>query len=179
MAAPETDDLKIKKYEELYKLSKEAYASEVQRFDASEVKVARYLSLIVVVLGTTGVGAAEFSRIFRQATDAVANAFLISYFLTVVLSTVSGGFFVRAVALQVVRLPPLGDELIAHFDRNNYLDAIYSLGREFQAAAEHLRGETRKKFEIAATGYTLFVGAVALAVISTVTYVVVKALEVK
>jgi hypothetical protein len=171
------DDLKIKKYEELYKLSKEAYTGEIQRFDAAEAKVGRYLSLIVVVLGTTSVGAAEFSRLFRATSSVIGNVFLIAYFFTVVLAVGAGSFFLRALAIQVVPLLPLGSEVIDHFDRNSYLDAVYSLSREFQRAAAQVRAETNEKFRLAATGYTLFVAAIVFGVISTVTFAAVKALE--
>jgi hypothetical protein len=175
--ADEAGDLKVKKYEELYKLSKEALVTENQRFEAAEVKVARYLSLIVLLLGASGVGGAEFSRLFRTAHTALGHTFLVAYFLTVLFAVMAATFFLRALAVQSVLVMPLGNEVVAHFDRNTYLDSIYWWSREFQGAAVRMRAETNYKFKLATTGYAMFVTAVVLTIASTMAYVAVKSTE--
>ena len=170
----EPDELKLKKYEELYKFTKALYDSEIQRFDASETKVMRYLSVLIVILGIGAVvGIKELISIISdmKSAPAILSLFIQWVFVISYSGMYLTGFWSLWKLLSALRMRdahrvPLDHTLVRHFDENRYIDVIFSFSKRFLEAAEHNRQRVKEKYQDALWGSRLLRAMLVLAVIS-------------
>ena len=149
-------DLVIKKYEELYRLSKEGLDEELSRFKRVDEKASRYfsaLSILLVVSGFAGRPTLEAmlppTTLWDWLSVGCGLALLLSL-LTAVLVV----FSVLRTSYQLTKMP-VSHELVRFFDDHQYLDIIYALSKgNVEAVDENRRVSDQKIFRLA-WGYRL------------------------
>lgn len=125
----ERDQFTIKKFEELYFLSKSELDKEVARFRHIEEKATRHFSLLVVLLSLVAVGLPEYVAIVKSRSSMWHWMFVFVYPLLTMCVGGSILFYMRSIAFGRRRNIILNDEMFQHFKNNRYIDVIYSLSK--------------------------------------------------
>ncbi len=122
-------DESLKKYEELYALSKEGLEEELIRFKRIDDKASTYLTFagfFIVVLGLAGKPVADLAIRAGTAPFWVLAAALLRFMCSILLAVWNLFSTLRIHALKKF---PMSDELLEFFGRHTYLDIIYALTR--------------------------------------------------
>jgi len=168
----------LKKTEELYRLSREAYDAEDRRFDNTEAKIVRYLSILFVVLGLSTFSADQLLAAAKPQAEARHYLLALSLFAFYVSGIVAFQYFVRAIRLQDIRALRLDAALVEYFDRYEYADALKNLAKAFLNAGAVIRGHVEEKLTLAARGFVALLVTVAFALLSVASYLYIQYAEV-
>lgn len=79
MEPDETPELRMKKWEELYALTKEQMSKLEERFDAVEEKSTRHFGLLAVLLGAVGIGLEKLVLVINGTCSLMGSLFVILY----------------------------------------------------------------------------------------------------
>jgi hypothetical protein len=117
----------IQKYEELYQLSNESLAEELQRSHRIEEKASRFFAVLSLLLALSGIsGKFILTSVIppKNWIDFICMSFAILF----VLSALSGLYFTfKVFQLSYLVKAPVDNDVIKFFDDNEYLDIIYAL----------------------------------------------------
>lgn len=119
----------LKKYEELYNLTKKGLSEELEAIRQLEEKSSRYLSVVGIVLGVSTLGLK-----FVIETILPCKTFLDDIVVTVLVIFLILTFITIVTLFTVFRTRglshfPINHELVEFFDQYNYLDSIFALTR--------------------------------------------------
>jgi len=166
----------MQKAEKLYALSRDEYAAAEKRFDDAEGKIARYLSILFVVLGIATLSVDTLKTAITK--DSAANFIFIAM---TVLSYLSGiiafGCFLYALAIQRVRGVKLDGSVSKYFDKYTMEAALRGLSPAYFNAASQFRRQTQRKLNRASRGYKFLICAAIFAVLSAGSYLFVESSE--
>ena len=172
----EPDELKLKRYEALYRFAQESFRLERERFSAAESKVQRFASLLVLILGLGSVvGVREVASVLKDPSEAAPEqwAFAIFYalfYLAVIFSLLT---FIQAVSLREIRVLPTDRSIEDHFREHCYVDILSSLSHRLLEAADHNRRCVEEKYRVASKGFKALQIALVAAILSTVSYLLI------
>lgn len=163
----------LKKWEELYALTKDGLLQQSGRFDALERKVDRYFAITSIFLGAIILGSGEFVQIWKMRWGWLVVSFLLSYMLLAIAILASISVYVVCLALVDFRSIPINDELLSHFDGNQYIDVLGAMSRGNIGAFAENEEMISLKVKYAVTGHRLTIIVLALSVVAAVLYVAV------
>lgn len=147
----------IKKYEELYKLSKEGLDEELSRFRRLDEKASRYftvLSILLVALSLAGWFALDLFLPPSNILDWLCLSTAIPVFLCCLVALY---FIFSVLRTQPLTKFPVDNELLQFFNKHRYLDILYALTRgNINAVAEN-RAITDRKTRRLTWGYRFIV----------------------
>ncbi|OGU44208.1 MAG: hypothetical protein A2000_14000 [Ignavibacteria bacterium GWB2_36_8] len=123
------DELELKKYEELYSLSKEILKKEHDRFVNLEEKSHRQFSLLIIILGFLSLNFNEYIMMWNYCSGLWENLFLIFLLVTLVLIFMAIIFYAKSISFGKYKSTVLNSDLIEHFKKNKYIDVIFSLSK--------------------------------------------------
>lgn len=175
MAIPkEPDSHRLKKYEELYALTKSGLELEQARFDLIETKVSRYLAVLGIILGASALGLDEFAKVARRASTFAQCAFLLMYVLLGLVTLTAIVLLLLALRFQTMKVPPMRKELLEHFREHRYVDVLYAMSKRYLEATRESRLVNVRKLRKAVFGYRCTMAVVLLVAIVSVLYVLVS-----
>lgn len=146
------DSQNLRKYEELYSLSKAGLEDEIGRFKRIDEKASRYLAFVSLFLAALGFIVKDVGNLLAWGT--------VSFWL--IAASILGMFSATLVSLyalfltlriQPLKKIPMSPELIQFFDRNSYLDIIYALTKGNIEAAQENKITTDRKTNRLTTAY--------------------------
>lgn len=144
----ESDELRLKRYESLYELTKHGVAAAIERYRLLDEKAAKSftaLNILLAVVAFTSKEALEYLLPLRYAIDPFALALA---GLSIVLLLVSLGFMIRVISIGHggnLQEPPIDDNVIRLFHENQYTSAIFSTSRTNVEAINADKEASRKK----------------------------------
>lgn len=157
----------VKKYEELYELTKSGLADELEGIRQLEEKASRYLSVMGVLLGISSLGVKlviEAILPTRTFFDGLVTGILV-FFLLLAFCTILTLFTVfKTKGLSHF---PINNELIEFFNKNNYLDSIFALTRGNVDAVQTNRSVRLDKIRRLSYGYILMILSIAFLALFT------------
>lgn len=167
----EPDDLKLKRFEELYRLTKEQCAAERERFEGVGINVARLIPLLGLVVALGTVGADRFLRVFQGLHSPLHWICACAYvcFWGAVAAAVTA--FIAALSVRRIPVVRSGADMMRHFADNRYVDVLVSLAKRYDEAREGIEQQTDKKIKWMSTGWWFLLAAVLLGGVSIGTYV--------
>ena len=168
------NELELKKYEELYSLSKQLLENEHDRFVNVEEKTQKHFTIMVVILGFISFNIDEYILIWKNCIDFLEFIFLIILPFIVTLIFVSLFFYIKALSFGKYKSLTINSEMFNHFKKNRYVDVIYSLSKRNAEDLEINKSLTNKKLNSANTAYLLTKIVIALLPIIIVLYFVIK-----
>jgi len=169
-ARTDTDDRKVKKYEELLALAKIAWDADIARLDAAESKASRLVALPIFVAGLLAAGFDHFIEAFKAPRPFVAFVFIGTYLVTAVLKGIAFGCFFRALTVSKVMMLPLDGKVEEHFRKNLYVDAIVRMASEYFDATREMRAKVDAKPRWVRIGFRRFTAALVAGVIALGSY---------
>lgn len=126
------DDAKA--VEALYNLTKAAYDAEISRYDATEAKAGRYLTVLGLVIGAFVIKFDDVLWVWDSAPVArwVAVLFVLAYATTVSCALVAFGSSIVAMSVKDVSAIPVGEEMEQLFAKHDYKDALEATTESFR-----------------------------------------------
>jgi len=152
----ESGELRQKRYEELYRYARSAYDEEKKRVEDVELKAARFFPLLALLLGAGAIGIKETAVILKNSPG-IGCFFVIPYFFFYITSIGSIFAFLGTIAIRSVKSPPIGEGVIDYFDKNQYLDIIYSFSHSFFDYTHETSETAKRKYELLRWAYRLLV----------------------
>lgn len=175
MSSDEPQD--VRKTEELYRLSREAYEAEDRRFDNSEAKIVRYLSILFVILGLSTFSADQLLVAAKPGAETRHYLLALSIFAFYISGIAAFQYFVRAIRMQDIRALKLDAAVVSYFERYEYEEALKNLAKAFLDAAAVVREHAKAKLILAARGFKALVVTVVFALLSVTSYLFVQFAE--
>jgi len=167
----ESDEHRQKRYEELYKYSKEVYDEQKKRVENVELKAARFLPLLALLLGVGAIGIKE-TAVILKISPGISVFFVIPYFFFYITSICSIFAFLGTVAIRSVKSPSVDENVIEYFNQHQYLAIIYSFSHSYLEYARAASETARRKYEALKWAYRMLVASVILAFMSTLGYII-------
>jgi len=164
-------DESLKKYEELYALSKEGLAEELDRFKKIDDKASRYLtfaSFFIVVLGLAGKPVADLALRSGSLPFWILSLATLAFMMSTLLAV---WHLFSTFRIHSLKKFPMSDELVEFFDTNTYLNIIYALTRgNIQATLENRQVNDEKAFQLRRAYILLLVSIVSLSVLALMVF---------
>ena len=157
----------VKKYEELYELTKNGLADELEGIRQLEEKASRYLSVMGVLLGISSLGVKLVIEVILPAKtffDGLVTGFLVVFLLLAFCTILTLFTVFKTKGLSHF---PIKDELIEFFNKNNYLDSIFALTRGNINAVQTNRSVRLDKIRRLSYGYILMIWSIAFLALFT------------
>jgi hypothetical protein len=124
-----SDSEHLKKYEELYSLTKSGLSDELEAIRQLEEKSSRYISVAGLVLGVSTLGLKYVIDSVFPCKTALDNIVVLLLFLFLALAFASIVTLFTVFKTRDLSHFPINNELLQFFDQNNYLDSIFALAR--------------------------------------------------
>jgi hypothetical protein len=165
-----------RKSEELYKLSRDAYASAEKRFDDAEAKIGRYLSILFVVLGLATISVDRLRAVIltTETPNILFAVLTLGFYLC---GLIAFACFVQALRVQQVRTLKLDDSVSRYFEKYTLSAGLGGLAKAFFGAAERFRERTQEKLRLAHRGFVFLLASIVFAVLAACAYLFVDPLE--
>jgi hypothetical protein len=164
----------MRKYAELYQLTKDSLAQAEQRFNAIDGKASSYLAVLTLLVGT----AAFF---VKWVVDSFVPPVGIPHLAMVLLAVGMTGALVMSWyrAFQVLRVHRtrgilLGDKTIEFFDENRLIDIYYALAKENTVTWQANRAVNDAKAATLASAYRWITATVVLLLLFSSLYLALK-----
>jgi hypothetical protein len=168
------NQLELEKWRALYDLTQANLARASDQWQTLDNKAMNYSTLLGVVVAAAALSLDSVVDSFGKPYGWV---FFIPYGLLWIAAPSAFICFVLALRLTSTQTPAYGPALLDHFRAHSYVDVLYSMSRRFsEATVRHRRGAERKVV-LAARGYGLFLATLALAMISSVSYLALGIME--
>jgi hypothetical protein len=165
-------ELVIRKYEELYKLSKDGLDEELARFKRLDDKASIYFSVLSILL-VISVFAGKFTLDLILPPTILLEWICFSLAMAFIGSLLMALLFVFSVlrTSYILTKIPVSHELITFFDEHTYLDVIDALTRGNVGAVEENRKVSDQKIQKLIWGYRLSLLSIFLIAIFTLAIV--------
>ncbi len=143
----EADANALKGVEALYNLTKSAYDAEISRYDATEAKAGRYLTVLGLIIGAFVVKFDDLLWVWDNAPMPlwVRILFVVAYAVTVFSALLAFVLSVLAMSIKEVPVIPVGEEIEALFRDNDYKVALKLTTESFRSEARKLRDTTAER----------------------------------
>lgn len=143
----EADANALKGVEALYNLTKAAYDAEISRYDATEAKAGRYLTVLGLVIGAFVVKFDDLLWVWSNSAlpPWVATLFVSAYGATLFSAVLAFVFSVLAMSIKEVAVIPVGQEIEELFLESDYKVALEMTTESFRSAARTLRETTEER----------------------------------
>jgi len=137
----------VKGIEALYNLTKSAYDAEISRYDATEAKAGRYLTVLGLIIGAFVVKFDDLLWVWDNAAVPpwVAILFVVAYGVTLFSAFLAFVSSVLAMGVKEVSAIPVGEEIEALFHKHDYKVALEMTTESFRTEARKLRDTTAER----------------------------------
>jgi hypothetical protein len=140
----DADATALKSVEALYNLTKAAYDAEISRYDATEAKAGRYVTLLGLIIGAFVVKFDAALWVWDSASRWVAILFVVAYAVTLFSAAAALALSVFAMSIKEVSAIPVGEE-IENLFRNDYKAALEMTTVSFRSATRKYRDTTDER----------------------------------
>lgn len=170
----EGTDYILKKYEELYSLSKSELDKAHTRFTAIEEKATRHFTLLVVLLGFLSIGIPELVTIAKSQKTFWHTLFISTYIMLAINVLISVSCHMKAVSFSNYKNIVIDKKMFDHFKKNKYIDVIYSLSKRLAEDIVILNEVTEKKINRATLAFQLTHFSILLITLTISFYIILK-----
>lgn len=168
------NELELKKYEELYSLSKQLLNNEHERFKNIEDKTQKHFTIMVVVLGFISFNIDQYLDVWKNYSNYFDLIFLILLPTMAILVLISIFFYVKALSFGKYKSLSINIEMFKHFKENRYIDVIYSLSKRNAEDLEANKNLTNSKLDNANTAFLFTKIVIVLLPITILLYSIIK-----
>ena len=171
---PKYDELELKKYEELYALSKSELEKAHSRFTSVEEKATRHFSLLVVLLGFVSIGLPEYVAVVKSQVSCWHKLFVFLYPFLALNVLVSIFFYMRAILFTRYKNIVLNQEMFSFFKKNRYIDVLFALSKRNANDTTILNKATDRKLRKANLAFKFTHASLVLMVLTIILYIIIK-----
>ena len=171
-SAAQRDD-PFRRYELFYQYARSTYELAHASWSAADEKASRVGAVLALLLGVSVFGLDPIVRALerRECID------LVFFGSSVGFGAVTVAAFwqlLKTVALRDIQMPPATREMVDHFADHDYIDVLYSVGREYLDAAATATESANEKFHAVGKAIRLIqIGLVTL-ILTLVLYVYIR-----
>jgi hypothetical protein len=122
-------DQVLAKYKELYSLSKDAVAKELERMRRAEDKAAKYATLSALLVTLSALAGKDVLPLFIPPARIVDWVCITSFLLFIVILLYAFINILRTLRIVTIDIPGMNAETVDFFDKEEYIDIIYALAR--------------------------------------------------
>lgn len=181
MSLEEDQETAARRYEAFYELAKEEFSSYERRYDQLEAKIGQYVTLLMIILGASVAPVGEVVRIARGTLGVLEWIFLGCYGALLISGLASFTVLLSALKMDSLRVLPIGQQgevkdapLVVRFREERYLDLMFLLGVSYLNAARDNARLAEKKVRRAHIGYRAMGIALALSLLTLISYTAVQ-----
>ena len=159
----------LKKYEELYALSKEAVADGIERIRKTDEKAHKFATLSGLLMVVSAVGGKSVIESVVPPKTPFAWVSLISYLLFFAAILFAFVNILRSMRVATLGTPGMNKEVINFFDKEEYLDILYALTKRNSDIVESNDATRKEKLKCLLKTYKallLSVGLISILVVS-------------
>jgi len=168
----EKDPHNLRKYEELYRLTKEGLQEERARSIRLDEKAERYLTVLTVLAGVGAVAGPTLFQALQPLKSFLDYAAIATSAAVLIVVVAAAWRTLRVLRIQAWRTLEINGEAIRLFVDNSYLNVIYSLTQDYVMTVKVNREKvTNRKAEQLGRAYGLIVLAFRLALLAIFVYV--------
>lgn len=172
----DSDEIRLKKYEQLLEYSRRTFDFHVKRWDDNEAKVGRFITLLLAMLGA---GAFSVWRVVDRADfqggDWPHSFFVAFYVLFAACGLASFGFCVWAYYYRRMDAPnPDAGVVVPYFDGSKYVDVLVGLSRTYLNAAARAEKCASYVQRASHRGYLSLVVSVGFGLLSAASYAIME-----
>lgn len=149
----ESEENRLKKFEELYAYAKHRLDDERARFERIDTKVSRYFSVLTVFLGFFAVSMGRSVQVFERLESIQDWGFTIAYGAIGLLIFLAFISFYRALKLQDTKTVEINEILIEHYLKHRYVDVLFSVSNATVGIIKSNRAIIDDKVNKAQFGY--------------------------
>jgi hypothetical protein len=160
----------MEKYKELYELSKEVLAEELDRFNRIDEKASKYLTVLTFLIGIYGFFCNWIITVLLPPTSKLDWLLLLIGGGVFIAVCVSWALIFLALRQRVVIKIPLDDEVLKFFRENRLIDIYYTLAKGNKDALKENREVTDRKARILECGYKAIAATMGLVFILSVLF---------
>jgi heme/copper-type cytochrome/quinol oxidase subunit 4 len=168
------DDYELKKYEELYSLSKTELEKGHARYTSIEEKTTRHFSVLVFILGLVSITIPEYIAVVKSQSTWLHKSFVFIYPILAINVFLSIFFHLRALSFSKYKNVVLNQEMFDHFRNHKYIDVIYSMSKRFADDLETINNVTDAKIKRATIAFRFTYVSLALVALTILVYVLLK-----
>jgi len=135
----------MKKYEELYNLSKEVFAEEITRFERIDSKAAKYFTVLLAMMGLIGVLLKWLSDTILPPSSGLEWLLLIVAIVLFVSIAISWFLAFSVLRIHELKKQSINSKTIQFFRNNNLVNIYYGLARLNAEGVKDNRKATNRK----------------------------------
>jgi hypothetical protein len=174
MPLSEPDELQLKLYEGLRDYSRHTFEFHLKRWDDSEAKVARFVTMLLALLGA---GAFSVHRVVHDAmvvsTDWVVKIWLTSHTLFGFCALVSFSYYLWSFSYRDLKGPSSDENAMLPFFRDQkYVDGLVGLSKAYLTAGATAQQCCAAVQRAAHRGYLWFIAATVFGLLSAGCYAI-------
>lgn len=160
------DEELLRKYEDLYRVTKEILEREIKRDASVEEKALRYLTVTGLLIAAAGYAGKEPLAGVMPPTSLVAWLCIIVFglFWLFLLAAVITMF--RVLSIRDIHLP-LNEGLVEYYDRHSYMDILYASSLNHAELDKSNQIVTNRRANLLGVGHHLILSAIFLFAIFT------------
>jgi len=165
-------DQTLKKYEELYALSKEAVADGIERIRKTDEKAHKFATLSGLLMVVSAVGGKSVIESVVPPKNPLAWISLVSYLLFFAAILFAFVNILRSMRVATLGIPGMNKEVIGFFDNEEeYLDIIYALTKRNSDIVESNDALSKEKLKCLLKTYKALLWSVGLISILVVSFI--------
>lgn len=167
------DDLR-KRHEFLLTYARAAFDTEHHRYEWSEVKISRYLTVLTVVLGIASVRLPELASVIGHLSGSLEWGFVLTYTVGTTAAAVALLFALAGLAYHRIPNLAIGPDLFAAVTDNPLERVMPGMAERYLEAARAVRAVNAHRFRRGEIAYWLMTVAVMSAAATIVFFVLMK-----
>lgn len=143
----------MKKYEELYKYSKEALAEELNRFVRADKKASRLINILTFLIGLYGYFCKELIENIYPPENCIETIMLFLLVAELVLLLVSWFNHFEVLRRVSIKKLTINEEFIDFFKKNKLINIYVGLSNENSNAFMRNKRIADRKYDLLESGY--------------------------
>jgi hypothetical protein len=167
-------EYELKKYEELYSLTKSELEKGHSRFEWVEEKASRHFSVLVNLLAFISIGMLEYISILKSKIGPAQKIIIYLYPVLIFAVIASIIFYLRSITFARYKNIELNKEMFDHFKKNKYVNVIYSMSKRNADNLNVLNSVTENKLRHAFIAFALMIFSLSLFILLLLDYIIIK-----
>lgn len=161
-----SDEVLVRKYEDLYKVTKEIFEREIKRDGSVEEKALRYLTVIGLLIAAAGYVTKEpLAGIVLPLSEFeyIVLLFILGFWLTLLSAAI---IIFRVLSIRDIHVP-FNKGIVEYYDENSYLDILYASSLNHVELDQKNQIQTNRRARLLIAGHYFILSAILIFAVIT------------